>query len=536
MRVLVVRSCRMPQFQAAVARVRAANPGCEIWALTNEACIDAVTSAGADHAITHRASRISAWRLGSRLVLQLRALRFDHVVIPLMDSRLGQAANLLRLAVVINAPLTSVSAGGSALHTWPRRQFRKAAMAATLLDDLMIVLQMACAAMHRRRIRSSGDRSEVRVLHIINSLGVGGAQTQFAELVNRSPEHFEIDVLVLSKDDEIMRGRLLRADVPITYLSDLAPAGTMIDTIAAFCRRHEFDLVHTWLPVANMVGAAAARLADVPRIVTSIRSMNPGHYPEWSEWWYRVGDALSARIADVVTVNARPLVADHAGWACMAQRRIQVVHNGIDLKTLHDDSHVKGLRLRDELALDADVSLVGCIGRLSTEKDQATFIKALAILRDSGMRVHGVLVGDGATRPALEDLVRAMNLTDRVTFMGARRDSRRIMAGLDVIALTSRVEGFPNVLLEAGLLGVPIVSTAAGGVIDVVGEPEQLCVCGDPRSVAMALASALTNRTQTAARAARLKTRCLATFTSDHMVARWLDIYGLGASAAEKAA
>ena len=201
------------------------------------------------------------------------------------------------------------------------------------------------------------------------------------------------------------------------------------------------------------------------------------------------------------------------------------MHNGIDPEAFGVDAASARPWLRKLLAVAAGVPVIGCVGRLSAEKDQATFIRALAILRDLGQPYHAVLVGDGPTEPALRALAMELGLGDQVVFLGARADARRILAGLDVLALTSQIEGFPNVLLEAGFLGVPIVSTNAGGVMDVVDDTEGLCPCGDARAVAEALASALRDPARRAARAGGQAARCHERFTAGHMVARWTALY-----------
>lgn len=532
-RVLMFRSCRIPQFESAVAQVRAGHPSAEIWTLTGAEHADAVVRAGSDHVIAHSASRLSIRHLGVRMVARLRRERFDLVVIPTMNAQIGSAANLLRLAVAIDAPQASICIGGDTLMTWPRHRFRGVALK-TMCADLVLVTQMAHAAVHRRRARTR--TGPTRVLHIINSLDIGGAQAQFAELLNRSPRELVIDVLVLVRDEGMLRGRLMRPGVAITFLDEIQALGsTPIDSIADLCRRREYDVVHTWLTEANILGAAAARLADVPRIVTSIRSLNAGNYPQWYKWWYHIGDILSSRSADIVTVNATPLVDDHARWAWLSRHRVHVVHNGLDPGGLHFDRAECRAELRRELGIGVDAPLVGCVGRLSPEKDQATFVRALAYLRDRGVAFHAVLVGGGPCREPLGELAGQLGIADRVTFLGNRTDARRLMAGLDVLALTSAAEGFPNVLIEAGFLGVPVVSTAAGGVIDVIGNADLLCPCGDAPAVARALQQSLGEPLRTARLADELRRRCQAMFTADHMATRWLSLYGESA-ALERAA
>jgi glycosyltransferase involved in cell wall biosynthesis len=183
------------------------------------------------------------------------------------------------------------------------------------------------------------------------------------------------------------------------------------------------------------------------------------------------------------------------------------------------------------LGVRADAIVVGTVGRLAIEKDQATFVRGLAALRRLGVEFTGVIVGDGRCEETLKQLVSELRLEDCVTFLGARADARRIIAGLDVLALTSQVEGFPNALLEAGLIGVPVVSTDVGGVGDLVTDRAALFPHSNPDAAAATLAATLRDGDRTSARTARMKARCFELFTADRMAATWLALYRQDAAA-----
>lgn len=519
----------MPQFQTVVERVTTTHPGAEIWALTHEASGEQVRAAGARHVIGHRTGRLTAWRLGFARLWRLRRMRFDAVVIPLVDDNLRAGANLLRLAAILAPSFVMIWPQPAAARTIDRSRLRWLAFSATLNcpESIITLVQMLRAVCRRRSARRTpAPGARLRVLHVINSLGLGGAQVQFAELLNRTPpDEFDVEVLVLTDEGEFSRSRLLREDVPITYVGDTSRILTPLAAISDHCADGAYDVVHTWLPMANMLGSAAARLAGVPHIVISIRSLNPGCYPYYAQWWHRLGDVLAARLADVVTVNAQPLVDDHARWALMPRRRITVVHNGLSPDLSQEDLTASRRWLRSALGAHPDGVVIGTVGRLAVEKDQATFLRSLAALRRLNIEFRGVLVGAGRCEAPLRLLTSELGLDDCVTFLGARADARRIIAGLDVLSLTSLGEGFPNVLLEAGLLGVPVVSTDVGGVSDLITDRAALFPPGDPDAAAATLAATLRNGGHTTARTARLKARCLELFTADRMAATWLALY-----------
>lgn len=530
MRILMFRCCRLPQFQAALARVRENHPSAEVWALAQERFRDELLTSGVDHVVAHEATRFTVFRLGLKVIRRVRALDADLVVLPLMDAHLPGAANLLRLAALVGARHAVIYPGaGAPLHA-DRRALRDFAWSATLRcpEGVQILWQMLNAwwrPLERRPRPAPGARR--RVLHIINSLGVGGAQTQLAELVAATPaDAYCVDILLLSDDGQPHGGLRTRPDVTIRVLDRSARLGTPIDAIADVCRSGRYDIVHTWLPQANMYGAAAARLAGVPRIITSVRSLNPGRYPQWCRWWYRPADVVAARLADVVTVNASALARDHSRWALLPRRRIAVVHNGLDVS-----AEVAGAGgaarqwLREVLSVSDAVPVVGVVGRLATEKDQSTFVRALGVLRRQGIAVHGVVVGDGPCAGDLAEIAAAEDLGAHISFLGARADSRRVIAGLDLLMLTSRIEGFPNVLLEATLLGVPVSSSDVGGVRDLIDEREALFPAAQPAAAAAAIRHALADHDRTMARTARLRQRSQQLFTRERMVARWLSLY-----------
>ncbi len=529
-RVLVFRSCRQPQFRRALAVARSRYPEAEIWALAPHDLAAAARADGADQVVPHRAARLGLWPLGLALVWTLFRLRFDVVVVPQMDANAGAAANLYRLAWWLGAPTALVVEPVSVPRMYSRGRLALLAVRATLpgMSDGWRVLALLARASWRRRRRPDCPTVPVRprVLHIIDNFSMGGAQIQLAELLNHtSPASCDVEVLVLSGDCAFSNHRLTRT-VPISALDTGLRTSDRIRLVVERCRERQYDLVHTWLFQSNLVGAAAGALAGVPQIVTSVRSLNPSHYPEQVEWWHRPADALASRIADVVTVNAGALVADHARWAWLPRERVRVVHNGIDPAPL--EASVVGARqwLRDEMRLPPDAAVVGSVGRLATEKDHATFVRMVAELRRSGADVYGVVAGDGPLREELRQLAIGLGLgPDRLQWLGARTDARRVIAALDVFVLSSRIEGFPNALLEAAMLGVPSVASDVGGVADVLGGNANLFAAGDYAAASRLVVGQLQRGTDSGATAA-IRARCRRDFTADRLVSRWHEAYG----------
>jgi glycosyltransferase involved in cell wall biosynthesis len=145
--------------------------------------------------------------------------------------------------------------------------------------------------------------------------------------------------------------------------------------------------------------------------------------------------------------------------------------------------------LRKRFNLKENDILVGNVGRLSPEKGQRVFLDAAKIICHSQNDVYFVLVGDGPDRAALEKYSAEEGIEDRVLFAGYEHDVRPVYQDIDILALTSYTEGFPNVLLESLCMDTPIVATRVGGVEDIVqdGVTGYICEAGDSIGIAASM-------------------------------------------------
>lgn len=142
---------------------------------------------------------------------------------------------------------------------------------------------------------------------------------------------------------------------------------------------------------------------------------------------------------------------------------------------------------------DKSVPIVVSVGRLDAGKDQATLVQAFSLLRKR-RPARLVLIGDGPSRPHLEKLVEDLGLSDEVHFAGYQENPYKFIKGAGVLALSSRYEGLPNVLIESLFLGTPVVSTnCPSGPEEILegGEHGRLVPIGDSRALCDALEQTL---------------------------------------------
>lgn len=176
--------------------------------------------------------------------------------------------------------------------------------------------------------------------------------------------------------------------------------------------------------------------------------------------------------------------------ACLPQwpaQRIQTLYNRIDVEALQAAQLPKSAA-RQELGLSASAWIVGNVGRLHPDKDQATLLRGFAaalpgLPRDSQLAI----MGSGRLEQKLKDLSRELGIADRVLFLGQVAEARRYFRAFDAFALSSDHEPFGMVLLEAMAAGVPLLATACGGAKEVVEGVGILFPLGDAEHMAQGL-------------------------------------------------
>jgi glycosyltransferase involved in cell wall biosynthesis len=213
----------------------------------------------------------------------------------------------------------------------------------------------------------------------------------------------------------------------------------------------------------------------------------------------------------------------HLNAEGFAKDAVDVIYNGIEVGPLPDPS--MRAQVRHELGMPTDGLVVGTIGRLDPVKDQAMLIRAIDQVA-SDKQLLLIIIGDGAERQRLEQIVADMKSPSRVRFLGHRDDARRWLAGCDVYVNSSISEGISLTILEAMAAGLATVVTRVGGTPEVVDEscgrfvpPRAPNVLADTLSM-LADDSALRRELGQRARQ-RVETR----FTVERMVEQYRTVY-----------
>ena len=256
------------------------------------------------------------------------------------------------------------------------------------------------------------------------------------------------------------------------------------------------DVVHTHASKAGTLGRRAA--APLARRGTALVHTFHGHvlegyFPDVISRRLVAAERRLARTTDRVLAVSHATAEDLLRLEVVDEDRLWVVPPGVDLAR-HLELPLPGKRggqgpLRRLLGVPVDAPLVGVVGRLAEVKRPELALEAFTTIAGRHVDAHLAFVGDGDGRRDLEGRIRALDpaLQARVHLAGNRTDAVEVFGDLDVLLASSRSEGLPVAMVEAAAAGVPVVSTAVGGVPEVVAHERTGLLAGDEAELAMHL-------------------------------------------------
>jgi glycosyltransferase involved in cell wall biosynthesis len=329
----------------------------------------------------------------------------------------------------------------------------------------------------------SSSGKHVRVLYLSHAFMVGGAEEMVLNLVRHLPPRFEPVVGCIHHAGPIGE-EIRRTGVPFEVLSVEPGWRRPLDvvTIRRYLARVRPTIVHTFLLSASLYGRLAAMLARVPIIIgteVNIYAHKQAHHA--------LAERLLLKGTDTVVASAESVRDFYIEQVHADPGKVEVIYNAVDWGQLVTS------RPRNEMRRDLQVPeepvVIGIIARLTKQKAHAVLFEAVAHT-PALAQTHLVVVGDGELRNELEALALRLELSDRVHFLGARRDLGDLLNAIDIFAMPSYWEGLPLSMVLAMGAGLPVVATRVAGIPEVVrdGQTGLLVPAGDATALGSALA------------------------------------------------
>lgn len=346
------------------------------------------------------------------------------------------------------------------------------------------------------------SRADLRIVHLIARLNVGGAALHVIELAAEQQRRGH-DVLVAA-------GRLAEGEDPMDYRAEelgvsVVPVQWLrreisviedaraIAAVRRLLRRRRPDVLHTHTAKAGGTGrlAALAAGADRPRAVvhTYHGHVLSGYFGPVHERVFRLIERGLAHRTSALIAVSDAVRDDLVGFGVAPPGQFDVIPYGFDLVGRVRAGDRARQRRRAEIGAGEDTFVIGWAGRFAPIKRPLDLIRVTRELVDRGVDAILVAVGDGPERRDAEALSHQLGVAGRCHFLGYRREMSEWYQAFDAFLLTSANEGAPVVAIEALAAGKPVVATRAGGTGTVVtdGRSGYLAAIGNDRALADAL-------------------------------------------------
>lgn len=331
-------------------------------------------------------------------------------------------------------------------------------------------------------------RFPLKVLYFITELDIGGAeQLLLLTLKNINRQKFAPTVCCFYGGDlagEIEKLGIRVIDLKIRNKFVLSSLFRLYNLL----KKEKFDIVHTHLFHANIIGRIAARLCRVPVVISTHHYAFNYNGPLGIFW-----ERLTAGLADRVIVVSEAARRFYLNQVNSLKDKLVLIYNGIDLR---QDSQSHRVNLRQQLSLNNDF-VIGCIGRFAPVKGQDYLLRAAGDIIKTGRKIKVLLVGSGALEGHLKKIARDLGISEQVIFLESRRDVPAVLEALDLYIQPSLQEGLSIIILEALAMEKPTIASAVGGNAEVIinGESGILVPPRDHKALAEAIINLFENKT-----------------------------------------
>jgi glycosyltransferase involved in cell wall biosynthesis len=308
----------------------------------------------------------------------------------------------------------------------------------------------------------------VKILHLINNLGSGGAERLLDDLIplmNQTAD-VEAEVLLLTDKNNVFYDSLVKKGVKVDVVKykNTYDIRNILE-IRRYIFKGNYDIVHSHI-FPTQYWVALSRLILRDKKLKFITTEHSTHNRRREKFYFRPIDKFIYSKYDIIISITEKTRDNLLNWIDPKRKRVDkhvVIENGVDIEKIKKALPYNKSDLVD--GIDEGTKLVCMVGRFSEAKDQPTLIKAISTLQDN---VHLILVGEGPLLDKNKELANQLGITDRVHFLGFRKDIPEILKTVDIVVLSSHWEGFGLAAVEGMAAGKPVVSSNIPGLAGVV--------------------------------------------------------------------
>lgn len=309
--------------------------------------------------------------------------------------------------------------------------------------------------------------AKIKVLHIIKSLGRGGAEMLLQETMKiHHHDEFEFHcIYFLPWKNQMVEG-IQNAGGKVTLLKATNNISLLLNTrkIIAYIRSNQIDIVHCHLPWAGFAGRLVYKTTGIPVIYTEHNKQERYHWitrllNSITFNWQKKAIAVSSDVLESIQKNIAPSVP------------VDVILNGVNTANFVRD-YTSGNSLKKAVFGSVETKVIGNIAVFRFQKRIKEWITLFKQIHQKHPDVRGCILGDGVLKQEIMQHLQAEGMTEFIHFPGLQTDVIPWLSAMDIFMMTSEFEGLPIALLEAMSMKCAIVSTAAGGIKEVIRDGE----------------------------------------------------------------
>ncbi|GAB3666897.1 glycosyltransferase [Echinicola sediminis] len=367
-------------------------------------------------------------------------------------------------------------------------------------------------------------KSKIRILHLIKSLGRGGAEKLIPETaVLHDREQYEFYCLYFYHQPHNMVEELQHVGIKVSCFPASALSLPMqVNPVSKFVKDHQIDIIHSHLPWAGVLGRAVAIKTGLPLVYTEHNIWE--RYNFLSYWLNKL---TFSKQDIVVPVSEEVECSITRGYRIKGKGpEIRTIPNGVNVETFIRKK-TKGEETRAALGIPGEDLVIGTVAVFRAQKRLPIWVALAKEIWAARQDVHFILVGSGAEWAKVKKCIGDGHFAQHIHLVGTQKEVVPYLSAMDIYMSTSQFEGLPIAMLEGMACELPVISTCAGGIGEVIREGKEghLCPVDNPSNLLPLALDLLANKSKLKEMGKNARNRVEEVFSMKRMVNQLERVY-----------